>query len=128
NMFPLFIMEDGSRGAAAEKSLTDHIQDGASYVVGVLVGVSSSVWAVSSFSLEEVKYKEIISKSKEFAGGLLKNFNGIGGEPELTFDGSPYKVTLGGIEKDDGEDSSYRSFSDGYKAGVDYYFKMAEKE
>jgi len=40
-------------------------------------------------------------------------------------DGTYVKVTLSGIEFDDGKDSSFAKFSDGYKAGVAFYFAKA---
>lgn len=120
----VFVLGSGYRGATETVSL-ETLMSLNSFAVGFMVGVTTSVWAVADFATGDLDPEVMLGKARELAESILKSMNGIGGEPEIPMDGTRMKVTLSGIEFDDGKDSSFAKFSDGYKAGVAFYFAKA---
>ncbi|HNV69429.1 MAG TPA: hypothetical protein PKO06_07030, partial [Candidatus Ozemobacteraceae bacterium] len=112
----------GDRGGMVEEAIMENMVDGNSYAIGFIVGIDASIWSVAAFSLEESRYEEILARGETFANSLASCFNGIGEEPSFAPEDGPVSFGLDGVSYNDGEDSSYRSFTDGYNAGVKYYF------
>jgi Mg-chelatase subunit ChlD len=116
-------LSTGENGAL-EEAIVEAIPNALSYAVGYLVGVESSIWSVSAFSLEGLPYAEVLAQAEKFAGGIAENFNGIGVDPKEVAKELWKRFNLFGSEYMEGGES-YRKFSDGYAAGVAYYFKRA---
>nr|WP_319409566.1 VWA domain-containing protein [uncultured Desulfosarcina sp.] len=70
------VLDTGERGAMVERVFSDLWKDGLDYVTGGLVGVSSSIWSVSAFSLILDDYKQIMTEAKKFTLGLADRFSG----------------------------------------------------
>lgn len=121
----IFVLGSGYRGATEAVSL-DSLMTLNSFAAGFLVGVSTSIWSVADFTLTGISSDQILEKAEELAGSVVESMNGIGGAPEYSIEGTHAKVSLSGIEFDDGRDASFGKFSDGYKAGVAYYFSKAK--
>ncbi|MEJ1420254.1 MAG: hypothetical protein Q2484_06800, partial [Candidatus Sedimenticola sp. (ex Thyasira tokunagai)] len=96
---------------------------------------SSSIWAVSAYSLELDNYQEILKESKKFVENLGKRFGvgvqagaaqagaGVGGKPG---------GNIGRVVKLELEPGSYAfgnnllGFGNGYNDGVALYFQRAK--
>jgi hypothetical protein len=91
------------------------------------VGVDSSVWSVAAFTLEGLPYAEVLKQAEDFAKKAAENFSGIGVEPKDVAKALWKKFSLFGSEYM-GDDPSWRKFSDGYNAGVKYYFDKARQK
>ncbi len=130
------MLDNGAHGSMAEDvvvSMTGNINQ---CIIGFLKGIETSIWATSSFSLLLADPKEIHKKAKKFCMGLADNFAagasgkhgdtewgvgcGIGGLPSADYG-------IGGITfKDNGKltlNQNIVTFSSGYKAAVEMYFK-----
>ncbi|HLP00753.1 MAG TPA: hypothetical protein VK163_01920, partial [Opitutaceae bacterium] len=116
-------LSTGENGAL-EEAIVEAIPNALSYAVGYLVGVESSIWSVSAFSLEGLPYEDVLAQAEAFALKTAENFNGIGVEPKEVAKELWKRFNLLGSEYMEGGES-YRKFSDGYAAGVAYYFKRA---
>jgi hypothetical protein len=117
------VLSTGEHGMV-EYVAENYIPDSASYTLGFMVGVDTSVWSVCSFTLEGLEYADVLKQAEQFAKELAKNFNNISENPKFSLGGG---VTLSrdGVKFNDDGESNFRSFVDGYNAGVDYYFKSA---
>jgi hypothetical protein len=117
------VLSTGENGGV-EEAIVEAIPNAESYAVGFFVGVDSSVWSVAAFTLEGLPYAEVLKQAEEFAKKAADNLNGIGVEPKEVAQVLWKKFSLFGSEymKDD---PSWRKFSDGYAAGVKYYFDRA---
>ncbi|MEJ1469878.1 MAG: VWA domain-containing protein [Candidatus Sedimenticola sp. (ex Thyasira tokunagai)] len=129
------VLDTGDHGSLVEKFVGDIYQDATSYMVGGLVGISSSIWAVSAYSLELDNYQEILKESKKFVENLGKRFGvgvqagaaqagaGVGGKPG---------GNIGRVVKLELEPGSYAfgnnllGFGNGYNDGVALYFQRAK--
>ncbi|OQX32134.1 MAG: hypothetical protein B0D96_03470 [Candidatus Sedimenticola endophacoides] len=128
------VLDTGDRGSLVEKFVGDIYQDATSYMVGGLVGISSSIWAVSAYSLELDNYQEILKQSKKFVENLGQRFGvavqagpaqagaGVGGKPG---------GNIGRVVKLELEPGSYAfgnnllGFGNGFNDGVALYFQRA---
>jgi len=117
------LLSTGEHGMV-EYLVEKYVPDSASYTLGFMVGVDTSVWSVCSFTLEGLEYAEVMKQAEQFAKELAKNFNNISENPKFSLGGG---VTLSrdGVKFNDDAESNFRSFVDGYNAGVAYYFKSA---
>ena len=117
------VLSTGENGGV-EEAIVEAIPNAESYAVGFFVGVDSSVWSVAAFTFEGLPYAEVLKQAEEFAKKAADNLNGIGVEPKEVAQVLWKKFSLFGSEymKDD---PSWRKFSDGYAAGVKYYFDKA---
>lgn len=115
---------------------------------GVLVGVSTSMWAISSYSLETEDYAEVLVESKALCQyissmmkavtgardiaenlndlkekvGELDGFTGDNFEPAIA-KLTRYLATLGGNNLVGATGAVPSSFVDGFDLAVDYYFE-----
>ena len=117
------VLSTGEHGMV-EYVAENYIPDSASYTLGFMVGVDASVWSVCSFTLEGLEYADVLKQAEQFAQELAKNFNNISENPKFSLGGG---VTLSrdGVKFNDDGESNFRSFVDGYNAGVAYYFGQA---
>ncbi len=117
------VLSTGEHGMV-EYLVEKYVPDSASYTLGFMVGVDASVWSVCSFTLEGLEYAEVMKQAEQFAKELAKNFNNISENPKFSLGGG---VTLSrdGMKFNDDGESNFRSFVDGYNAGVAYYFQSA---
>jgi hypothetical protein len=103
------------------------------------------LWSVAAFSLELDDYKEILKAAKKFAMGISESLGGpsktflsdtfggifgfkgeasIGGMASVSKDLGPLKFSFDGQAKV-GQNVVQLGFTDGFKAGVEWYFKNA---
>lgn len=124
--------DTGEHGAITEHILDSLLSDALSYVVGGWKGVETSVWSMAAFSLELDDFEEIRKAAKAFAGGLADGFGvtgakvgsvqagmDVGGNaslsgPLIKFELVPTK----GLRPN----QNVLGWTNGYKAGVAYYF------
>ena len=138
------VLDTGERGAMVERVFGDLWKQGLDYITGGLVGVSSSIWSVSAFSLILDDYKEIMKEAKKFALGLADNFSGsvkvgdfefkrgVGGsEVETSYSGTGSSVINTGrkakglYDKLKDPKIDLGGFEGGFKDGVNFYFSQA---
>ncbi len=138
------VLDTGERGAMVERVFSDLWKDGLDYITGGLVGVSSSLWAVSAFSLELDDYKQIMAEAKKFTLGLADRFSGsvkvddfevkrgVGGSDlEGSYSGTGSSVidkgraAKGMYDKLKEPDIDLGGFEGGFKDGVNFYFSQA---
>ncbi|WP_274361676.1 vWA domain-containing protein [Paenibacillus thermotolerans] len=142
------VMDTGERGGFAEylmalEPLTPIGEDYQTFMAGSFIGVSTSVWSVSSFSLMLSDYDKIIEAAKKFTYGLGMVLDGMMNDKDLYGKGEvelgAFKLKLKEANFDNWaqifEDvktgktvgGNFITFKDGFKAGAAYYFKQAEK-
>lgn len=136
-------LHTGEHGAMVERVFNDLWKDGLDFIVGGLVGVSSSIWSVSAFSLKLDDYNEIIAAAKKFALGIADNFGAKVTVGDFEFTAKPgdtkpsatYKGTGSGAVKNakglydmvQNPEIKLGGFEEGFKAGVEFYFSQAGK-
>lgn len=99
------------------------------YIAGALVGITTSIWSVSAFSLQLDNYEQIVKEAKEFAKNLGKNFSlNIGNiQVDLNAEASISFGRIGKLALDPqgvGFKNNFLGFANGYQDGVDYYFNQ----
>jgi len=138
------VLDTGARGAMVERVFNDLWKDGLDYITGGLVGVSSSVWSVSAFSLVMDDYKKIIAAAKQLALGLADSFTGSVKVGDFTIKGKPgdsspavgYSGTGSSAAEACGKGKAMMDkikdpkidlggFEGGFKDGVNFYFSQA---
>ncbi len=138
------VLDTGDRGAMVERVFSDLWKDGLDYITGGLVGISSSVWSVSAFSLIMSDYQEILKAAKKFALGLADNFSASVKIGDFEFKAKPGDSSVSGeyTGKGSGALKDYKKgkemfdkindpkidlggFEGGFKDGVNYYFSRA---
>jgi len=138
------VLDTGERGSMIERVFSDLWRDGLDYITGGLVGVSSSVWSVSAYSLIMSDYKKILAAAKKFTLGLANNFSAsvkigdfelkgsIGsGDLEGGYSGTGSKALNTGKKAKETWDKindpkiDLGGFEGGFKDGVNYYFSQA---
>jgi Mg-chelatase subunit ChlD len=117
------VLSTGEHGMV-EYVVEKYVPDAASYTLGFMVGVDASVWSVCSFTLEGLEYEEVMAQAEKFAQELAKNFNNISENPKVAVGGGVV-ISRDGVKFNDDGESNFRSFVDGYNAGVAYYFAQA---
>jgi Mg-chelatase subunit ChlD len=137
-------LDTGEHGAMVERVFGDLWKDGLDYITGGLVGVSSSIWSVSAFSLVMDDYQKILAAAKKFALGLADGFSGTIKAGDFEVKGSVGGSTLegrytgkgsGAIDTGSKAKSLYDKINDpkidlggfegGFKDGVNFYFSQA---
>lgn len=125
------VIDTFENGSFVESTLMDIVASAGQHVVGAFKGIETSVWSVAVYSLEIADYAEILKKAKKLALGVAENFGfnagpigaGVGGTPSAS-------QSFGGMKASfDGKASigqNLLGFTDGFKAGVEYYFSKAE--
>lgn len=129
------VIDTGENGALVQKYIGDIYAQSASFLVGALVGVDASLWAVAAYSLEMDDYKEILKAAKKFVKALGNNFGvgvkagpvsagvGVGGTPSVSVGRAvQFGLSPSGVSKS----NNILGFGNGYKAGVEYYFSKAQ--
>lgn len=138
------VLDTGERGAMVERVFGELWKDGLDYITGGLVGVSSSIWSVSAFSLVMDDYKKIMAEAKKFALGLANNFSGsvkvgdfevkgtIGSsDPEGSYSGTGSDALNAAgnaksmYDKIKDPKVDLGGFEGGFKDGVSFYFSRA---
>jgi hypothetical protein len=139
------VLDTGERGAMVERVFGDLWKDGLDYITGGLVGVSSSIWSVSAFSLVMDDYNKILAAAKKFALGLADNFSAsvkigqfevkgsIGGSDLETGYSGPGSDAVnagrnlkGMYDKIKDPKVDLGGFEGGFKDGVNFYFSQAK--
>ena len=141
------VLDNEARGAILDDLIGNLLADELQYVIGRMKGVEAAVWSVSAFSLKLDDYKEIKKKAHEFLKGLAKGFSYDGpGTSTSTKPGSdnnvkvslgvgsssvaeagPVKFNLFGNPVSVKPHDSVAGFNNGFKDGVEYYFKQMAK-
>lgn len=143
------VMDTGEHGGFAEYLLnlapvSPSGEDYQAFMAGSFLGVATSVWSVSSFSLILSDYDEIIAAAKAYTKGLGEVLSGMMDAkdlPKLEYSMSPLKLKLEdadfdylakyfeevqlGKEAKIGQD--ILGFTLGFKSGAAYYFKKASQ-
>jgi len=113
------------------------------FMAGSFIGVSTSVWSVSSFALKLDDYEDIIKAAKAYTYGLGEVLSGMMDNKDLAkleYSISPLKLKLVDEEFDylakrfeelkmgkEGKGAAdIVGFALGFKTGAAYYFKQAE--
>ncbi len=142
------VMDTGEHGGFADylMALEPVSPTGDDYLVfmtGAFIGVSSSVWSVSAFSLMLDNYKQIIREAKKYTYGLgsvLSDFMDNKDLIKLEYYLSPLKLKMADAEfdylakhfeevqigKEVKGSADIVNFGNGFNAGAAYYFKQAE--
>ena len=124
------VLDTLEKGAFVESTIINSIKGAAQYVVGAFKGVETSVWSVAAFSLEKDDYNEILKSAKALALGIADRFGfkmgpiegGVGGKISISQTVGPVKFSFDGSAS---ASQNVLGFTDGYKAGVEYYFQNA---
>ncbi len=116
-------------GSMVTQAIIEYEKNAAYYVLGAMVGVDSSIWAVCAFTLHIPDYEEMKKAAFAFAYGLADNATAkdgkgsvdIGGSPEISQSLGPIKISLnqGGL----GVGDNVLGYSNGFKKGVEMYFQ-----
>lgn len=72
------VLDNGAHGSLVEKPITEIIQDAAKYAVGFLVGVNTSVWAVTAYTLKYDDLRLIVKSAKKLCLGIAEQLKNIG--------------------------------------------------
>jgi len=94
------VLSTGEYGMVEQK-IMKKIREIPSRTMGFLVGAEVSLWSVNDFSLSLSEYVDVLAQAEKFAYGL---------EPQFKLMSKAAK---------------YKKFTDGYKAGIEFYFKNA---
>lgn len=142
------VTDTGEHGGFAEflismEPVSPTGDDYLAFMAGSFIGVSTSVWSVSSFALELDDYEDILNAAKAFTYGLGELLGGMMDNkdlPKLEYSISPIKLKLVDKEfdhlakrfeeiqmgKKGGLGGDVVGFALGFKSGAAYYFKQAE--
>ena len=124
------VIDTLEKGAFVESTIVDTVKSAGQYAVGAFKGIETSLWSVAKYSLENHDYQEILKSAKALALGIAENFGfnmgplggSIGGKPSLSQAVGPVTFSFDGSA---GASQNVLGFSEGYKAGVEYYFQTA---
>lgn len=141
------VMDTGEHGGFAEymmnlQPVSPTGEDYQAFMAGSFLGVATSVWSVSSFSLILDDYEEIIEAARAYTKGLGEVLSGMMDQkdlPKLEYNMSPVKVKLESADfnylakyfeevqmgKEVKLSQDVVGFTLGFKAGAAYYFKRA---
>lgn len=125
------VIDTFERGAMVSNVIIDTVKNSGQYMIGGFVGINTSVWAVSAISLEETDYEKILEEAKKYALGMKDAFGlkagpfskGVGGKPSFNINFGLFKWSFDGKG---GFKQNVVGFTQGYEAGVNYYFEMAQ--
>lgn len=142
------VTDTGEHGGFAEflismEPVSPTGDDYLAFMAGAFIGVSTSVWSVSSFALMLDDYEAIIRAAKAYTYGLGEVLSGMMDNkdlPKLEYSISPLKMKLVDQEFDYlakrfeelkmGKEGKVApdivGFALGFKTGAAYYFKQAE--
>lgn len=99
------VLDNGLHGGIVEYDLNTWYSEAQLHMFGFLLGVSSSVWSVSSFSLIIGDYEEIMKQAEAMVRGIAKNLEtfrqnlgspGIGTAEFIQRGGAPSEESGGG--------------------------------
>lgn len=124
------VLDTFEHGAMSSNATLNSTLEKGQYIIGAFKGIETSVWAVASMSLELTSYEAILENAKSFALQIGNNFEvdigpfnlAAGKAPELGGNAKKLQDFFKGGEKE--EDS--KGFKEGYKDGVELYFKLAK--
>lgn len=142
------VTDTGEHGSFAEylmsmEPFSPTGDDYLAFMAGSFIGVSTSVWSVSSFALKLDDYEEIIKAAKAYTYGLGEVLSGMMDRKDLAkleYSISPLKLKLVDQEYDDlakffeelkmGKEvkgaPDILGFALGFQSGAAHYFKQAE--
>ena len=124
------VLDTFEHGSMTSNATLNSALEKAQYVIGAFKGVETSVWGVGTMSLELTNYEDILANAKSFVLQIGKNFEvdigpfnlAAGKAPDL---GGNYKKLLEHF-KGGKKEADSKGFKEGYKDGVELYFKLAE--
>jgi hypothetical protein len=126
------VLDNETNGAMLENLIGNLYEQATSYLVGALVGIDVSIWAVAGFSLEMDNYGEILKAAQKFAEDLSKNFSiggssagmAVGGKPGVSLGRAvQFELDPNGVSMS----NNLLGFGNGYSDGVAYYFQQAKQ-
>ena len=125
------VIDTLEKGAFVESTIIDTVKSAGQYAMGAFKGVETSVWSVAAFSLENDDYDEILKSAKALALGIADNFGfkmgplgaSVGGKLSISQAVGPVNFSFDGSAN---ASQNILGFSDGYKAGVEYYFQSVK--
>ncbi len=129
------VLDTGENGSMVEKAIGNPAEQAGQYMVGVLMGIDVSLWAVAAFSLEMDDYNKILKAAEKFAKNMANNFGvgvkigdltigtDIGGSPAVSYGRGPKAEFVPGDSK---VTNNILGFGNGYNDGVAYYFSRAK--
>ena len=125
------VIDTLEKGAFVESTVVDTVKGAGQYAVGAFKGVEASVWSVAAFSLEKDDYNEILKAAKALALGIADRFGfnmgpiegSVGSKLSVSQAVGPVKFSFDGSAN---ASQNVLGFTDGYKAGVEYYFSKAK--
>jgi hypothetical protein len=125
------VIDTLEKGAFVESTIVDIVKSAGQYAVGAFKGVETSLWSVAAFSLEKDDYNEILKSAKVLALGIADRFGfnmgpiegGVGSKLSVSQTMGPVKFSFDGSAN---ASQNVLGFTDGYKAGVEYYFNMTK--
>jgi hypothetical protein len=125
------VIDTLEKGAFVESTIVDTVKGAGQYAVGAFKGVETSIWSVAAFSLEKDDYNDILKSAKALALGIADRFGfnmgpvegGIGSKLSVSQALGPVKFSFDGSAN---ASQNILGFTDGYKAGVEYYFSEAK--
>jgi Mg-chelatase subunit ChlD len=125
------VIDTLEQGAFVESTVVDTVKSAAQYAMGAFKGVEASVWSVAAFSLENDDYHQILKSAKALALGIADNFGfnmgpiggSVGSKLSISQAVGPVKFSFDGSAN---ASQNILGFTDGYKAGVEYYFESAK--
>jgi hypothetical protein len=124
------VLDTFEHGGMVSSVIVDLVRSSGQFALGGYVGITSSVWAVAGFSLEEDDYETILKEAQSFTLGLLDNFGvsygpiglSVGGTPKISQQFGPVEASFDGSF---GLSQNILGFTQGFEAGVKYYFEAA---
>ncbi len=124
------VIDTFEHGSMSSNATLNSALEKAQYIIGAFKGVETSVWSMSAFTMILINYDDVKQAAMAFALGIGENFEAeigsiklsAGKVPELT---GPAKDVKDFFDKEDKDDDS-KGFKEGYKDGVELYFKVAK--
>ncbi len=72
------LLDNGAHGSLVERPINEIIQDAAKYSVGFWIGVNTSVWAVSAYTLKYSNLRTIVTAAKKLCLDIAAQLENIG--------------------------------------------------
>ncbi len=138
------VADNGEHGSFADylmamEPIAPSGDDYLSFMVGGFVGIDTSVWSISAFSLQSSDYNAVYRAAKAYTYAIAEVLSGIGGIKDmakLEFGIGSIKLSLGDANFDNLEalfesvqhgavKGDFVGFGQGFGAGAAYYFKHA---
>lgn len=138
------VADNGDHGSFADylmamEPIAPSGDDYLEFMAGAFIGIDTSVWSVSAFSLRTSNYQQVYRAAKAYTyaiAELLSGGIGIRDNIKLEFGIGPIKLSLGDANFDNlaalfdsvqhgAIKGDFVGFSQGFAAGAAHYFKLA---